>query len=168
MTQEETMKKMLLVALVLLLPAAAFAEFGVGGVALYNSPVLIGQKVSDIDLNVNKFSFGPDLRYKLWILQLEAMILGSFGNFSSLDGYIDAGLAFDILFLRLSAGIGLNGTYQFENGAFNKGFNTKFNADLKLGKLSLGLTYIINMNLDGGFHWDLSSGLLGATVMWWF
>ena len=162
------MKKMLLVALVLLLPAAVFAELGVGVAALYNSPVLIGQKVSAIDLNVNKFSFGPDLRYKLWILQLEAMVLGSFGSSSSLDGLIDAGVAFDILFLRLSAGVGLNGTYQFTDGRFDKGFNTKLNADLKFGKLSFGLTYIIAMNIAGGVRWDLSSGMLGATVMYWF
>jgi hypothetical protein len=162
------MKKILLAAFVLLLPVAVFAELGVGGAVLYNSPVLIGQKVSAIDLNVNKFSFGPDLRYKLWILQLEALVLGSFGSSSSLDGFIDAGLAFDILFLRLSAGVGLNGTYNFADGSFDKGFNTKLNADLKLGKFSVGLTYIIDMDLASGLHWDLSSGLLGATVMYWF
>jgi hypothetical protein len=162
------MKRILLVALVVLLPAAAFAELGVGGSVLYNSPGLFGQKVNEIDLNVNKFSFGPDLRYKLWFLQLEALILGSFGSSSSLDGYLDAGLVFDILFLRLSAGAGINGTYNFADGSFDKGFNVKANADLKFGKISVGLTYIIDLAMDNGFRPDLSSGLLGANVLFWF
>ncbi len=164
------MKRILLVALVVLLPVAAFAkpELGVGGSVLYNSPLLSGGKVDAIDFNVNKFSFGPDLRFKLWFLQLEALVLGSFGSSSSLDGYLDAGLVFDILFLRLSAGAGINGTYNFQNGSFEKGFNAKANADLKFGKFSVGLTYILDVNLENGIHWNLSSGLLGANVMYWF
>ena len=162
------MRKMLLVLLVVLLPAAAFAELGVGGAVLYNSPLLSGGKVDAIDFNVNKFSFGPDLRFKIWILQLEALVLGSFGSSSSLDGYLDAGLAFDILFLRLSAGAGINGTYNFDNGSFDKGFNAKANVDLKFGKFSVGLTYILDVAVDNGIKWNLSSGLLGAQVMYWF
>jgi hypothetical protein len=162
------MKKILLVAFVVLLPAAVFAELGVGGAVLYNSPGLIGQKVDTLDLNVNKFSFGPDLRLKLWIFQLETLFLGSFGSSSSLDGYLDAGLVFDLLFLRLSAGAGVNGTYNFQDGSFDKGFNAKANADLKFGKFSVGLTYIIDVAVDNGIKWNLSSGLLGAQVMYWF
>jgi hypothetical protein len=145
-----------------------FAELGVGGSVLYNSPGLFGQKVSELDLNVNKFSFGPDLRFKLWFLQLEALMLGSFGSSSSLDGFLDAGLVFDLLFLRLSAGAGINGTYNFVDSSFDKGFNAKMNADLKFGKLSVGLTYLIDVDVENGIHWDLSSGLLGATVLFWF
>lgn len=162
------MKRILLIGLILLLPAALFAEVGLGGAALYNSPVLVGGEISKPDWNVNKFSFGPNLRFKWSILQLEALALGSFGDFSSIDSYLNAGLAFDILFLRLSAGGGLSLNYNLENKEWGKGFNGKVNADVKLGKLSVGLSYIMDLNLDGGVNLDASSGLLGATVMFWF
>ncbi|MBN1835164.1 MAG: hypothetical protein JW820_04885 [Spirochaetales bacterium] len=164
------MKKILLIGLVLLLPAAVFAdvEFGVGGTALYNSPLLVGQEISVPDWNVNKFSFGPDLRFKWSILQLEALGLFSYGDYSSIDTYLDAGLAFDILFLRLSAGGGLSLNYNFVDKSLDKGFNVKLNGDIKLGKLSLGLTYIMDLTVDDGVDLAASSGLLGATAMFWF
>jgi len=162
------MKKILLVALVLLLPAALFAEVGVGGAALYNSPLLINQEISEPDWNVNKFSFGPDVRFKWGILQLEALGLFSYGDYSSIDTYLDAGLAFDILFLRLSAGGGLSLNYNFEDKSLDKGFNVKLNGDVKLGKLSVGLTYIMDLTVDDGIDLDASSGLLGASVLFWF
>jgi hypothetical protein len=162
------MKKILLVLVVLLLPAALFAEVGVGGVALYNSPLLVGQEISTPDWNVNKFSFGPDLRFKWSILQLEALGLFSYGDFSSIDTYIDAGLAFDILFLRLSAGGGLSLNYNFEDKSWGQGFNVKLNGDVKLGRLSLGLTYIMDLSVDDGIDLAASSGLLGASVLFWF
>jgi hypothetical protein len=165
------MKRIVLIALVLLLPVAVFADidFGVGGVALYNSPLLVGGKISTPDWNVNKFSFGPDLRLKWSILQLEALALGSIGDYSSFDSYLDAGLAFDLLFLRLSAGGGLSLNYNFGDKSLDKGFNAKLNADLKLGKLSLGLTYIMDFTVaDKKVNIDASQGLLGASVLFWF
>jgi hypothetical protein len=164
------MKRIFLVGLVLLLPAAVFADidFGVGGAALYNSPLLVGGEISKPDLNVNKFSFGPDLRFKWSILQLEALALGSIGDYSSFDTYLDAGLAFDILFLRLSAGGGLSLNYNFEDKSLDKGFNAKLNADVKLGRLSLGLTYIMDLTLNPKIDLKASQGLLGASVLFWF
>jgi hypothetical protein len=163
------MKRVLLIGLVLLLPAALFAEVGIGGVALYNSPLLAGQEVSAPDWNVNKFSFGPDLRFKWSILQLEALVLGSIGDYSSLDGYLDAGVAFDILFLRLSLGGGLSLNYTFDNPEpWDIGYNAKVNADVKLGKISLGLTYLVDVTIDNGVDVAPRSGLLGASVLFWF
>jgi hypothetical protein len=162
------MKRIFLVGLILLLPAALFAEIGVGASALYNSPLLVGQEISAPEWNVNKFSFGPDLRFKWSILQLEALGLFSWGDYSSIDTYLDAGLAFDILFLRLSAGGGLSLNYNFEDKSLDKGFNVKLNGDVKLGKLSVGLTYIMDLTVDNGIDLNASQGLLGANVLFWF
>ena len=164
------MKKMLIVAaLLVLLPLAAFAELGVGGVAFYNSPVLLGQTEKPEELSVNKFTFGGDARLKFSLFQGEAMLLYSTSeDVQSLDIFLDAGVALDVLILRLSAGIGPNFTYNIgESEALDTGFNAKLNADVKLSKISVGLSYIMDLNLDSGVDLDTSAGLLGATVLLW-
>ena len=165
------MKRILIIAaLVVLLPVAAFAELGVGGVAFYNSPVLLGQSEKPEDLSVNKFTFGGDVRLRmLKLLQGEAMLLYSTSNdVQSLDIFLDAGVALDIAILRLSAGIGPNFTYNIgESKPLDTGFNAKLNADVKLSKISVGLSYVMDLNLDGGVDVDTSAGLLGATVLFW-
>ena len=91
------MKRMLIVAALLaLLPLAAFAELGVGGVAFYDSPVLLGQNEKPEELSVNKFTFGGDVRFKLSLLQAEGMVLYSAGDVNSLDFFLDAGVALDL------------------------------------------------------------------------
>jgi hypothetical protein len=163
------MKRILLLAtLIVLLPLAAFAELGVGGVALYNSPVLLGQSVDEDELNVNKFTLGGDMRFKLSLFQAEGMLLYSAGEVQSLDIFLDGGVAFDILMLRLSAGVGPNFTVNIgEDKVWQNGLNFKLNADVKIKRLSIGLTYITDLNLDGGIDIDTSAGLLGATVLLW-
>ena len=161
---------LIIAALVVLLPVAAFAELGVGGVAFYNSPVLLGQSETPEELNVNKFTFGGDVRLKmLKLLQGEAMLLYSTSNeVQSLDIFLDAGVAFDIAILRLSAGVGPNFTFNLgESDAVHTGFNAKLNADVKLSKISVGLSYVMDMNIDGGIDVDTSAGLLGASVLFW-
>lgn len=64
------MKKLaLLLVALMFLPLAVFAQLGVGGVAFLKSPVLLGQPTDLDNRNVNRFSFGGDLRYKLGIFQ---------------------------------------------------------------------------------------------------
>ena len=48
------------------------------------------------------------------------------------------------------------------------GFNAKANADIKLGPLSFGLSYLMALNFDGGVALDKSTGMLGANVLFWF
>jgi hypothetical protein len=47
------------------------------------------------------------------------------------------------------------------------GFNIKANADVKLGRLTVGLSYITGLIIDGGLAWDKSTGMLGASVLFW-
>jgi hypothetical protein len=166
-SSEVLMKRGILVAIVLaVLPMAAFAEVGIGGAAYFKSPYLLGQSVSKSDLNVNQFTFGGDARLRLSLLQGEALALYSAGDIQSLNIYLDGGVALDVLMFRLSAGIGPNFIYNFgESSPLQAGWNAKVAADLKLGKLSVGLSYI--MQMGDGFDVNTSSGLLGAQVLIW-
>jgi hypothetical protein len=86
-----------------------------------------------------------------------------------LDLYTDVGLGLDILFLRLSLGAGPNFTYVFGGDDPSMlGFNAKANADIKLGKLTVGVSYIMGLFVDNGIALDKSTGMLGASILYWF
>jgi hypothetical protein len=164
------MKKTIILVLVLgLLPLALFADFGIGGAAFYNSPVLIGQDVptSTEGIGLEDFTFGGNARFKLSLFQLDALALLTLGDAAHVQGFADAEVCVDLLILRLSAGAGPKIDYYFDSGDFETGFNAKANADVKLGKISVGLSYIVDMTIDNGISLDKSTGMLGATVMFW-
>jgi hypothetical protein len=77
-TGEEEMKRFfVLMALSLILPAMAFAQLSVGPAAFLKSPVLLGQAIDVDEVNVNQFSFGGDVRYRLGWFQAEGLLLYS-------------------------------------------------------------------------------------------
>lgn len=163
-------RKILILAALVLLPVTLFAQLGIGPAAYYKSPVLLGQSVDSDELNVDQFSFGGDLRFKFSLLQLQALALYSASaDVKSLDIFLDAGLALDIAILRLSLGAGPNFTYIFgeSSSPVRAGLNGKVGADLMLGNISVGLSYIMALNIDDGFDLNTSSGLLGAQVLFW-
>jgi hypothetical protein len=163
------MKKVVLIFVVLAsLPLAVFAEWGFGGAAFLKSPVLVGESIDTDDLNVTQFSFGGDARFKYDGFQAEALLLYSAGDVRSLNAYLDLGVAVDLSILRLSAGAGPNLTNNFgDSPAVQAGLNAKVAADIMLGEMSLGLSYIMAMNLDDGIAIDTSTGLLGASLLIW-
>ena len=161
-------KPVLILAVLLILPVAVFADWGIGGAAFYKSPVLLGQPIDTNNLNVNQFSFGGDLRFKLSWFQAEALLLYSAGDVNSLNAYLDAGLALDVAILRLSLGAGPNFTYNVgESSPIQAGLNAKVGADVKLGPISFGLSYIMALNIDNGLYINTGSGLLGVQVLFW-
>ena len=168
------MKKTLILVLVLaFIPLLSFAELGLGASAFLNNPVLIGQEATASELREGGFTFGGDARLKLSILQLEALGLVSVGDSTtSIDLYADAGLALDLAILRLSLGAGPT-VFFLLNDATNPvlaGYNVKANADVKLGRISVGLSYIMGLIVeDGLFNVKLnkSTGMLGANVLFW-
>ena len=166
------MKKTLILVLVLaFIPLLSFADFGIGASAFFNSPVLIGHDIDGPALRDGGFTFGADARLKLLkILQVEALGLVTLGDEASIDLYADVGLAFDIAILRLSLGVGPTVFFMLDNPADPTlvGFNAKANADIKLGRLSFGLSYIMGLIVDGGVELDKSTGMLGANVLFWF
>jgi hypothetical protein len=161
-------KLLLVLALLATLPIAAFAEWGVGGAAFYKSLILMGQPIDPANANVNQFSFGGDLRFKLGWFQAEGLLLYSSGDIQSLNLYLDGGVALDVAILRLSLGIGPNFATNFGQSApVQAGLNAKASADIKLGAISFGVSYIMALNLSNGFDVQTSTGLLGIQVLFW-
>jgi hypothetical protein len=163
------MRKLILVLLVMVIvPFAVFADIGVGPAVYFKSPVLIGQPIDTSSVNVNQFSFGADSRLKLGWFQAQALLLYSAGTTSSINMYLDAGLALDVAILRLSLGVGPNVTAVLgSNSVMQAGLNARVGADLKLGPISVGASYIMALNISNGIDVQTSSGLLGAQVILW-
>ena len=163
------MRKLALMFFILVaLPVAIFAEWGVGGAALYKSPVLCGQSLDLANHNVDQFSFGGDLRFKLGLFQAEGLLLYSAGAVNSLTMYLDAGVALDVALMRLSLGAGPNFNNNFNaSRPIQAGCNAKIGADIMLGKVSVGLSYIMAMNIGNGVDISTGAGLLGAQVLVW-
>ena len=163
------MKKLVLILLVLaILPAVTFAQFGIGGAVLYKSPVLLGQKVDTSNHNVDQFSFGVDARLKLTFFQAEGLVLYSAGTVNSLSAYLDAGVVLDLKVVSVSLGVGPNFNNNFgADKPMQAGYNAKLSTDLKLGPVSVGLSYIMAMSIDNGVDVNTRSGLVGAQVLFW-
>jgi hypothetical protein len=163
------LKKLILIfSILVVIPIAVFAEWGVGGAAFYKSPVLLGQPIDTASVNVDQFSFGGDLRFKLGWFQAEGLLLYSAGSVSSLNLFLDAGVVLDVAILRLSLGAGPNFTNNFSNSPPTQaGLNFKAGADLVLGPISVGLSYIMALDLNNGIDITTSSGLLGASLIFW-
>ena len=165
------MKKMILILVVVALaPIMAFADFGlaVGPAAFLKSPVLLGQAISSDDLNVTQGSFGVDVRYVMGWFQADGLILFSAGSLNSFNAYLDAGVSLDMAPISFSVGAGPNFTGNFDSGTpLQAGLNAKVGADLRLGSASVGLSYIMAMNLDDGIRIRTGYGLLGAHFLFW-
>jgi hypothetical protein len=163
------MKKLALMIVVLsILPAAIFAQLGFGAAAFYKSPVLLGQPLDLNNHNVDQFSFGADLRLKLGLFQAEGLALYSAGTVSSFSTYLDAGLGIDIAILRFSLGAGPNFIANFgATKPVQAGFNAKAGVDLQIGKMSVGLSYLMALNIANGADVNTSFGLLGAQILFW-
>jgi hypothetical protein len=163
------MKKSIAILVALALAsAAAYAEIGLGAAAFFKSPVLVGQTIDVDNLNVDQFSFGADARFKLGWFQAEGILLYSVGAVDSLNAYLDAGIALDLAIVRLSLGAGPNfyGTVGHGDAA-QAGVNAKLGADVKIGAISVGLSYIMALSIDNGIYLNSGSGLLGLQVLIW-
>ena len=163
------MKKLALLLIVLaILPAVIFAQLGIGATALYKSPVLLGQKPDLDNHNVDQFSFGGDLRFVVGPFQAEGLLLYSAGTTSSFTAFLDAGLALNLAILKFSLGAGPNFIDNFgATRPVQAGLNARLGADVMLGPVSVGLTYIMSLSLANGVDVSTGSGLLGAQVLFW-
>jgi hypothetical protein len=162
-------KIVLILAILAILPAAVFADWGIGGAVFGKSPVLVGQSNDTNNLNVSQFGLGGDLRLKLSWFQAEALVLYASGNgVNSFDTYLDGGVAVDLAMIRLSLGVGPNFVFNTGNNSGGQvGLNAKAGADIMFGPVSLGLSYIMAMNVNNGVQISTGSGLLGVSVLFW-
>jgi len=184
------MKKLLLILLVLLLPAALFAEFRLGPTAFMNFPLIQDNtyNVPELDgIDPSDFTFGVDARLKILLFQASAAALFTPGAEAtdslgdpvvlpaSMDIFLDAGIAIDILILRIGLGVGPNFSFFFGNedtisDPQSMGFNLKGTADIVLGPVSFGLSYINQFDFDldhpvSVLSADKTQGLLGVAVL---
>lgn len=150
------MRKALLLIVLIALPLMAFAELQIGATALYNvifapdEARSVGLYATDNGVSLDDFTFGADARIKLGILQLSALGLFSPGTQAmptEIEFYFDAGLAIDLLFLRLGIGAGPNFIMAFGNLGVSKPFyfggNVKLTGEIMIGKVSIGLNYLM-------------------------
>ena len=170
------MKRLIVLAAILLIAVAAFAQLQVGGTAMFNYPILADGATDSID--VSNFTFGADARFKILLFQVSGLALYTPGSTETLtppiiDLFVDGGVAFDIAMIRLGLGAGPN--LRFAVGGDNDdpmgyGLNVKATADVMLGRLSVGLTYLNSFELDLSqagdlLNQDYSKGLLGVSVL---
>jgi hypothetical protein len=144
------MKKLGILVLILIgVSAMAFADFQIGAVGMYKGDPL-GATASTLGLN--DFTFGADARLKLSIFQGSLAVLyypedssGPVALPASLMALTDIGLSFNILFLRIGAGVGPDFTLALGQNDWTAqspipvGLNAKVSAEVMLGKISLGL-----------------------------
>ncbi|MGA2640760.1 MAG: hypothetical protein ABSG21_07630 [Spirochaetia bacterium] len=161
------MKRLLLVLIIALLPALAFADLQIGAVGIYNGNITA---VASSPQSTNNFTFGGEARLKIWIIQggLTALYYpSSSGN--QIVALTDIGVSLDVLFLRFGAGIGPDFAFPVSGSApqpSNVGMNLKFSGEIKLGGLSLGLVgfyYFDSLSNIGNVFGNLPS--IGATIM---
>ncbi len=164
------MRKVLIVLLVALLPAMAFADMQIGGVGMYKGDVTTIQTTG---IGLSDFTFGAEARLKLGLLQGGASLLyypGASSN--SILALTDIGVSVDVSLLRLGIGLGPNLAVNLGSTAAaptNVGLNLKLSADVNLGSLSVGLVgfYYLNDFSDFSTIGSVFSKLpwLGVTAM---
>lgn len=166
------MRRLIVVLLLLVLPMAAFAQLQIGGTALYNFPLVADG--GSVEPDVSNFTFGADARLKVLFFQGSALALFTPGTDlapANIDLFLDGGVAFDIALFRLGLGVGPNFRVPLGDGATNGfGLNVKATADVMLGDLAVGLTYLNKFELDFSqagelLDQDYSQGLLGLSVL---
>ncbi|TFH03689.1 MAG: hypothetical protein E4H09_04810 [Spirochaetales bacterium] len=169
------MRRLLVLIAVLLLPAAAFAQLQIGGTGLYNYPIMTPGATDEID--ISNFTFGADARLKILFFQVSALGLvtpgsDTLGTPTSIDLVIDGGISFDLLLFRVGLGVGPNLRIDLGEGTdpVGYGLNVKATADVMLGGLSVGLTYLNKFELDFSqaeelLDQDYSTGLLGVSLL---
>jgi hypothetical protein len=149
------MRKTLLLLVLIALPCMAFAELQIGPTALFNvifSPDearSVGLYAKEKGVSLADFTLGVDTRLKLGLFQGCAMALFSPGSEdmpTEIELYLDAGIAIDILLLRLGIGVGPNLIVALGKELTKPVFvggNVKISADIMLGGIAVSINYLM-------------------------
>ncbi|MFW6288373.1 MAG: hypothetical protein ACOC2Q_01175 [Spirochaetota bacterium] len=166
------MRRLTLFLILLILPVALFAQLQVGGTALYNYPLV--DDAPSTDISASDFTFGADARLKILLFQASGLALFTPGTEltpANIDLFVDGGITLDLLMFRLGLGAGPNFRIPLGEGSTSGfGLNVKATADLMLGDLALGLTYLNKFELDFDqagelLDQDYSQGLVGISLL---
>lgn len=169
----------LVLAILLVLPASIFAidliGLRVGPAAMLNAPISLEGLDPDYftTLTLDDLTFGVDARLNLSILEGNVMALVTPATFEGeivgayLDAYVNAGLSIELLSL-LKVGVfagpmfsfyvdetGVSGGPENEDDLLSAGLNLRLTADVVLGGISVGATYIVETDVLLG---DLIAG----------
>lgn len=188
------MKKMILALaiVVFLVPAmlsAGLVNLSVGATAQYGQPFDVLE--DDIEWtedmgNIENYTFGAEMRARVLFAEVNTMALyGSDAEDLTFSGVVTGGLSLDLLGLvRVGLGLGPRVTAvfpeggdpefyaegvplgeDFEEALMNTPLTWRATADVKLGKILVGLNYTINSN---GFTLETSdyTKLLPASSAW--
>jgi hypothetical protein len=138
------MRKLLVLVLVVVLPAFAFAELQIGGVGMYKGTMA---QLKAKDIGFEDFTFGAEARLKLSLFQAGVSALYypevPLEKPAAIVALTDVGLSLDLLFLRFGLGLGPNLVFAINDTRASKpfpvGLNMKGSIDVNIGNLSLGI-----------------------------
>lgn len=197
------MKKTLFAFAVILLvvPAmlsAGLIDLSIGATAQYGQPFDVQEEVTwDEDMgNIENYTFGADVRARVLFAEVDIMALyGNDADTPTLNGVVTGGLSLDLLGLvRVGLGLGprvtavfpetgspifyADGTplgEDFQDAIMQTPLTWRATADIKLGKILVGLNYTIDSNgftLDSNDYTKLlpsesqwGNGRIGASVL---
>lgn len=159
------MKKLIIVLLIAVLPAMAFAiDFQLGGTAMYKG--LLSDILDGPDgITLQDFTYGAEARLGFGIIQGAAALLYYPDELSpQIVALTDVGLTLNLAIVRIGAGIGPNFVIPLEGTVTGipLGLNLKGAVDLQLGKLSLGVVgyyYIASLS-------DINADLFTTAQPW--
>lgn len=142
------MRRILVVLVLALVPLLAFAEVQLGIVGTFNPSLAGGSTVTSLPTQLGQaafsdVSFGLETRLKAGILQLgTSVVFYDDGSSPALDLMPTAGLALDILIVRLGLSVGpdfwFGGDGLTLSTAFD-GWNLKGSVEILLGSVCIGL-----------------------------
>jgi hypothetical protein len=165
-----TMKKIIIVLLLLVLPMTMFAQFYLGVSGLYKSDPLTIPSIqwTNPSTIVDNLAFGVDARFDVAIF--EAQVLALYNLNQSFNAYLDVGLVLNIAIISIGAGVGPNFVVNFNSGApeyFQFGFNGKVHADINLGnfKISAYYLFLIDNITVADITGNMYAGNVGLSLM---
>ena len=197
---------LLIVLVVLVPAAVSASAFGLslGATALYNDTfgaITAAMEAGNYDgfAEIDNYRFGADLRIKLLIAEIDAVAMfGSEGDSTNISMLTTAGLSFDLFnLLRIGAGVGPRFTINIKpdgevwvydssgnkvdldnaGEAFPKSpLAYRLTADLKLGKILVGLNYTLDTNytfekwkeFENIFNTPFDNGRMGISLLFSF
>jgi hypothetical protein len=145
------MKKLMLIVMLLALPLGLFAQFYIGGSALYKEDPEYLQDPDDTFI-------------------IEGSALALYEMDGAFDVFLNVGVAFDVALFTIGAGIGPNFIIQADPDApepTSFGFNGKIHADLNLGdiKVSAYWLFLVESLSYEEFEENLTFGNIGVSVL---
>jgi hypothetical protein len=178
-------KTAVLLILIVAVSTYGFAETGFG-VSLGYPLINFSENFDMGDLGYESFIYGIGLREKMAIFLLDVSLYSNLG-LDFLYAPLDAGLCFDLFTVfRLGVGAGITAFHFFDSDGIEGNMwlpNIKVNADIKLGKLTLGVSGVYNIFINPTTdiaEWQarkdylisteaiLNSTMMSLNLMYWF